>query len=970
MSRNVVVGGIRATRLLASAAARSLTSLHEQFASPSADNSAPTAAIPAQTPAPMPMPALPMEPLEKRQLLAAVTLTDGVLKISGDDGKTNTLTVTTSGSNLVAKANGVSKTVATSSVKSIKLYGGDWSDKISVATSVTKGAWVDGRAGNDTISTGNGNDTVWADSGNDSIVANGGNDALNGEDGNDTIDGGSGTDSLDGGSGTDIIRNSEVGAANTSGGSTGGGSKPAPAPTPAPKPTPKPTPTPSASAPAISGLELWNADTDKKIQNLTSGQTLDLAKLPSNLTIVANGNGKTASIKFGLDSNANYRTESGSPWAIGGDIAGNLVKWSVPTGSHTIKATPYSKSAATGTAGAAKSITLNITRSGTTPAPGKPAPSKPAPSKPTPAPAPAPGTGGISPRDNSAANPNAVITAVSSKTIHAGQSVSVNAMSSSLGDGTPLTARYVWDFGDSGSQYNVISGFNASHFYSRPGTYTVKLTLTNESGKTDTATATVTVQNENRKKVYVSNDGSDSNDGLSESRPIKTFAKAVSKLNDNVEILFKSGDTFDVKEDMRIYDTNVVIGSYGGGGGKATLKYTGPRDYSNMIYLGGNGGSQRTIENLVFDSTFAGSEKDGVVQAVGAGGVGDTVMNNEFRNVGYAVNAQSAPKGLLVLNNDAPLRSGLKEYFVWSQGQDIALIGNDVSNTLYGHDVRSAGTDRLLLAHNTFANPNDPQYGDNLNRGTINIHKGSYLYAVGNNFVNGVTSVGPLGESTGVNDKGARLKWAVLEGNTTDASLMLVLHGTEHLMLRNNIFKRTNDAAVELQGFNGNYGRGVVDVAIVNNTGVNTGSRGNFLRVGGNVNGIDLVNNLYLAPSLVTGNAGSAPVAVTDSDLSSFRTITGNVWPMPTIQKYAEGGINYVYSYWSNQDGYRTPQEWEAFGQVQKDHFEDTAYNGSTLAPTGGKAPGAGVVWNGVFTDRNGKLRSNSGSWTAGAVEV
>jgi hypothetical protein len=27
-------------------------------------------------------------------------------------------------------------------------------------------------------------------------------------------------------------------------------------------------------------------------------------------------------------------------------------------------------------------------------------------------------------------------------------------------------------------------------------------------------------------------------------------------------------------------------------------------------------------------------------------------------------------------------------------------------------------------------------------------------------------------------------------------------------------------------------------------------------------------------------------------------------------------------------------------------------------------------VWAGVFTDRNGKLRSSSGLWSAGAVEV
>jgi len=90
-----------------------------------------------------------------------------------------------------------------------------------------------------------------------------------------------------------------------------------------------------------------------------------LAKLPSHLTIVAQGGTSTASVKFALDSNSSYRTESSKPWAIGGDYSGNLVAWTVPTGSHTFKVTPYSKNGATGTVGSAKSITLNITRSAT-----------------------------------------------------------------------------------------------------------------------------------------------------------------------------------------------------------------------------------------------------------------------------------------------------------------------------------------------------------------------------------------------------------------------------------------------------------------------------------------------------------------------------------------------------------------------------------------------------------------------------
>src|SRR4051812_8632019 len=60
------------------------------------------------------------EPLESRQLLSAAWLDNGILKVTGNRDQRNTLSVTVSGSNYVAKANSLSKTFPASSVKSIK----------------------------------------------------------------------------------------------------------------------------------------------------------------------------------------------------------------------------------------------------------------------------------------------------------------------------------------------------------------------------------------------------------------------------------------------------------------------------------------------------------------------------------------------------------------------------------------------------------------------------------------------------------------------------------------------------------------------------------------------------------------------------------------------------------------------------------------------------------------------------------
>jgi len=418
---------------------------------------------------------------------------------------------------------------------------------------------------------------------------------------------------------------------------------------------------------------------------------------------------------------------------------------------------------------------------------------------------------------------------------------------------------------------------------------------------------------------------------------------------------------------MTIYHNNVVIGSYGSG--RATLKYSGNVDFTNMIYLGGQGHGENTVENLIFDSTYGGTTEDHLPQAVGVGGKGDAVLGCQFLNVDYAVNAQADPSGLLVQNNTAPLSTGLRGYFVWGEGDDFVILGNTVANSTHEHIVRIAGVDRLNISDNNFTNTID-SYDNNIIRGTITIHKGTYAYISGNTLNSGIASVGPLGRGAGLDDKAARFNWIVIENNTINSQFVFLM-GSQHIMFRNNVVNANNTWGLEAEGYDTQYARGVVDLTIANNTVVNSGTQGNFLHVDGPVDGISLVNNLYVAPKLITGSNGSAPVFVFDSDLSSFSTISGNVWPAPTILQYANGGINYVWPTWSNTSGYKSPAAWNAYGVVGTDYFSDVSFNTSTDAPsTSSVAASAASVWNGVFTDMNGKLRSATGSWTAGAVEV
>ncbi|MFQ5857373.1 MAG: PKD domain-containing protein [Anaerolineae bacterium] len=61
--------------------------------------------------------------------------------------------------------------------------------------------------------------------------------------------------------------------------------------------------------------------------------------------------------------------------------------------------------------------------------------------------------------------------------------VNVHGLDSDLGAGSPITARYAWDFGDNtpSSQFNHLVGYGGAHIYDEPGTYTITLNIVVEN---------------------------------------------------------------------------------------------------------------------------------------------------------------------------------------------------------------------------------------------------------------------------------------------------------------------------------------------------------------------------------------------------------------------------------------------------------------------------------------------------------
>jgi PKD repeat protein len=506
----------------------------------------------------------------------------------------------------------------------------------------------------------------------------------------------------------------------------------------------------------------------------------------------------------------------------------------------------------------------------------------------------------------------------------------VNALGIQLKHGTALTARYEWDFGDATaeSKYNQLVGWNAAHIYNQQGTYTVKLTLTEDDGTKRVFPKAFIIDTDSRQSIYVSERGDDANFGNTPMQPVRTLARAGKLLHDDAKLLLRRGDRFELTSPIDIKHNNIIVGAYDDPAApkRETTQPVGDRP---LIFFAGEkkdvpcfttakNTSDAMFQDLAFDSKFTeNTEKKGMPDCIKPSGQNTTVRNCVFLNVGYGINGNQEPHGVMAIDNSCPLDSGLRSYFAWVQGSDHVYLGNTVVNSTREHCLRVGGADRILLAYNNFSNldrrppkGNDP--GD-FSKGAMTIHSGSYVYVVNNIIPVGELLIGPLGKGDGWNNPKARWHWAVIENNQID-SYVYINHGTDHVMCRNNLINRNDWACFIVEGYDEQYQRGNSDITIINNTGVNRGARGNFLRVTGKVDGITVRNNLYIAPHLKLEDNLSAPVFVDEGGLSSFRESSGNIWP--DLQGFK--GVNYV----KGLGGYISEKKWldEAF--VKGDRFQ------------------------------------------------
>jgi len=559
--------------------------------------------------------------------------------------------------------------------------------------------------------------------------------------------------------------------------------------------------------------------------------------------------------------------------------------------------------------------------------------------------------------------------------------IHVSALPNPPVDRSVLVTRYVWSFGNAQGAFNSLVGWNAAHLYRKPGVYTIRLTCTYPDGSIGQSEKQVTISPDTRRRIYVSGEGHDANDGSAETTAVRSLTRAFFLVRDNTTLLFRRGDTFDYSTGAVIKQRNIVLSAFGESNlPPPTLRVVKPDVWEALRTT--ETSSDILIENLAFDSAFPEDfELKGAARALSASGLNIAMVDCVFSNVRDGVNADRNPTGLLVQGCVAPTVTSLRAYLVWAAGSNLVIVGNRAGNSTREHIVRASRCQSALIAHNDFGNLDRRKHGDprDILKGAITLQNGGCYYVAQNILRGAPMPIGPLGGRDGIPGANLRTRCVVIEGNRLLGAGIELSCGLEQVMLRNNLVLRDDLFALRLLGSDDTVNdqnqrvyenRTLRDISIVHNTMVGLGKGPQFLQVTGNIPDGELTmeNNLMVAPNLATGYEKHAAVYVGKADLSWFGKIAGNLWPVPASTMGLPGAVMYVSDAPLRHTGYLSPQAWCEKPNVTSDRFENITLD-ETFAPSGDTPTSTSVRSAGTFVDLNGKRRP-ANNCQVGALEI
>jgi hypothetical protein len=255
-------------------------------------------------------------------------------------------------------------------------------------------------------------------------------------------------------------------------------------------------------------------------------------------------------------------------------------------------------------------------------------------------------------------------------------------------DDTLMLAEFMWDFGDTGTangtgtddEYNVGKGYAVSHVYREVGTYTATVSAYwgAEQALATTASVTIEVSEFSGTTYYISAEGADSNDGLTELTPLLTPKYAMEDLAvTNTRILLRQGDTFEKSDAI-----SVGGGSIGGDrvvGPIIISSYNdslSPSDVKPIIYDNRTGAS---ASNMISMYNCEDIRFHNFKLKASGGGVDDRVADNGYPN-GFGQSGDDNSDNCLFL--DCDIQGTGSRAFLWDGSYNI----------MQGCTVRDAGS--------------------------------------------------------------------------------------------------------------------------------------------------------------------------------------------------------------------------------------------------------------------------------------
>jgi hypothetical protein len=307
-----------------------------------------------------------------------------------------------------------------------------------------------------------------------------------------------------------------------------------------------------------------------------------------------------------------------------------------------------------------------------------------------------------------------------------------------------VLANWNWDFGDAASSHRGTVGMTAAHVYDSPGIYSATVRVKDSSGAAGWATKTITVSAASYTTYYVSAAGSDTNDGLSTSKPFKTIAHAVGFLGSNVAILLRRGDTFSGGSSTINLVGPAKISAYTDPSAPSsvapTLTSTIPGSTFNAVFVLSGTDARVTDINVnasgVFTLTQFLSATNGLFERVEAENIGFFDSTSGYYT-GINFYADTGSNGSFFFDNN--LHDFMGYGFYGPDVHRLAITGNTIQRFTEGqHGVRVQGGSLVAVTENTVVGPDvsSPQSAITIRGNNTNI-------VVANNVVNRLVEFTP-----------------------------------------------------------------------------------------------------------------------------------------------------------------------------------------------------------------------------------